>query len=91
MKHFISQRLTLAAITLFACTGIAALSACKQQQIPLIEQKCGTCHSASVVYQTRRSEEGWRQVIHGMKMRGLVLTEEEQRQVLEILQREFSP
>lgn len=64
------------------------LSSCKQQ-IPLIERKCGTCHSATVVYQTRRTEEGWRQVMHGMKIRGMEITEEEEQQVLEILFRDF--
>lgn len=65
------------------------LGSCGQQKIPLIEQKCGTCHSASIVYQTRRTEEGWRQVIHGMKIRGLVISEEEERQVYDILVRDY--
>lgn len=64
------------------------LSSCRQQ-IPLIERKCGTCHSATVVYQTRRTEEGWRQVVHGMKIRGMEITEEEEQQVFETLFRDF--
>lgn len=65
------------------------LSSCGQQQIPLIEQHCGTCHSATVVYQTRRSEAGWRQVMHGMKIRGMEITREEEEQVYAVLFRDF--
>ena len=65
------------------------LSSCGQQRIPLIEQHCGTCHSAQLVYQTRRTEEGWRQVMHGMKIRGMVITPEQEEQVYAILLREF--
>ncbi len=65
------------------------LSSCGQQKIPLIEQHCGTCHSATVVYQTRRTEAGWRQVMHGMKIRGMEITREEEEQVYAVLFRDF--
>jgi len=65
------------------------LSSCRQQTIPLIEQKCGTCHGASIVYETRRTEVGWRQVMHGMKIRGMEITPQEEEQVFAILFREF--
>jgi hypothetical protein len=64
---------------------------CQQPTYPLIEQKCGTCHSADQVYQSRYSETGWRQVIHGMKIRGLELTAEEEEKLMTILLRDFSP
>lgn len=81
--------LLIAAIAVSICSSAFVLGSCVQQKIPLIEQKCGTCHSASKVYQTRRSEEGWRQVMHGMKMRGLEITPEEEEQVYAILFSKF--
>jgi hypothetical protein len=89
-SFFLLQRLLLVvALTIGVCAATLLLSSCGQQQIPLIEQKCGTCHSASVVYQTRRTEEGWRQVMHGMKIRGMVISPQEEEQVYAILLREF--
>lgn len=86
----LSQRLLLmVAIILSICTMALVLGSCGQQKIPLIEQHCGTCHSATVVYQTRRSEEGWRQVMHGMKVRGMNITPEEEEQVYAILFEKF--
>ncbi len=76
-------------ITIGLCAATLLLSSCGRQQIPLIEQQCGTCHSASIVYQTRRTKEGWRQVMHGMKIRGMEITREEEEQVYAILFREF--
>lgn len=85
----LSKRLLM--IPMVICMGLSTLliSSCSQQAIPLIEQKCGTCHSATIVYHTRRSEEGWRQVMHGMKIRGMNITREEEEQVYAILLREF--
>lgn len=76
-------------LLLFMISTPLMLSCKQQQEIPLIEQKCGTCHSASIVYQTRRTEVGWRQVMHGMKIRGMEITQEEEEQVFTILLREF--
>ncbi len=85
------RRSTLLLLLLTVIVGSVTLllSSCGHQKIPLIEQKCGTCHSASVVYQTRRTEQGWRQVMHGMKIRGMEITPEEEEQVYAILFSEF--
>lgn len=56
---------------------------------PIIEQKCGKCHKASVVYQEKRTEEDWKRVLHGMKMRGLVVTEQEEQDVMKVLTENF--
>lgn len=81
--------LLIATMTVIVCTMTLLLGSCGHQKIPLIEQKCGTCHNASVVYQTRRTEQGWRQVMHGMKIRGMEITPEEEEQVYAILFSEF--
>ncbi|MFO7811969.1 MAG: hypothetical protein R6V21_03295 [Pelovirga sp.] len=81
--------LLLLLLIVIAGSVILLLSSCGQQKIPLIEQHCGTCHSAGIVYQTRRTEAGWRQVMHGMKIRGMEITREEEEQVYAVLFREF--
>ncbi|MFO7765199.1 MAG: hypothetical protein R6V33_02060 [Pelovirga sp.] len=79
----------VAAVTVVVGMTTLLLTSCRQQKIPLIEQHCGTCHSAAVVYQSRRTEEGWRQVMHGMKIRGMEITPEEEEQVYTVLFREL--
>lgn len=86
-----SGLLLVAAMTAVICLNVLLLSSCGQQKIPLIEQHCGTCHSAAVVYQSRRTEEGWRQIMHGMKIRGMEITPEEEEQVYAVLFRELLP
>lgn len=83
------------ALLLFAlpALGLAVqlLTGCSNPGHPLIEQKCGTCHSAEIVYRHRYPEERWRQVIHGMKAVGLKLTAGEEEEILRILVRDYSP
>jgi hypothetical protein len=86
LRHSI---LLLLLFMVVGCSFILLLSSCGQTQIPLIEQHCGTCHSARVVYQTRRTEAGWRQVMHGMKIRGMEISREEEEQVYDVLFRDF--
>lgn len=87
-RLFFLNRCCAIGLALFVCSAPLLLGSCRQQ-IPLIEQKCGTCHSATIVYQARRTPEGWRQVIHGMKLRGLVITPAEEEEVYQILIRNF--
>ncbi len=75
-------------IRLLAAFGLLTLSAC-DKPVPLLEHKCGSCHSTQQIYHQRRTPEGWRQVIHGMKQRGLKLTAEDERQVLRILEENY--
>jgi hypothetical protein len=89
LRIFLLQRLLLFFLIVGACSTLLLLTSCGQQKIPLIEEHCGTCHSASVVYQTRRTEAGWRQVMHGMKIRGMEITRDEEEQVYAVLFREF--
>lgn len=55
------------------------------QTFPIIEQKCGSCHPAKVVYAKERTEEDWKKVVHGMKMRGLKVTPAEEQEVMRVL------
>jgi hypothetical protein len=66
---------------------VSLLIACSEtgRNFPIIEQKCGKCHSPAVVYRQKRTEADWQRVLHGMKMRGLVITPAEEAQVVKVL------
>ena len=89
-RQWFSGSLLLLCLLLFSAFGAALLASCRQEMVPLLEQKCGTCHDAQIVYDSRYTEDGWRQVIHGMKVRGLELTPGEERRIMEILMRDYS-
>jgi len=65
----------LMAAFLLGCTG----------KPEIVEQKCASCHSTSVVYQKKRTPQEWDGVIFGMKARGLKLTPEEEKAVKDAL------
>jgi hypothetical protein len=56
----------------------------------LIEQKCSTCHKSSVVYKKKRPLVEWERQLYGMEARGLILSPDEKRAVLEILAKDYS-
>ena len=67
-----------------ACSS-GGSSATGGKTFPIIEQKCGTCHSAKSVYAKKRTEDDWKRVLHGMKMRGLKVTPDEEREIMNVL------
>ena len=85
----LEKQCTVLSIMAVLSVIILSLTAC-EKRYPLIEQKCGTCHSAKIVYQKHYTEERWKQLIHGMKVAGLKITPEEEKQIREILLRDFS-
>lgn len=56
----------------------------------IIEQRCSSCHSTSVVYAQKRTVDEWGRLVYGMKVRGLKLTPAEEEQVLETLAKYYS-
>lgn len=56
----------------------------------LIEQKCSTCHKSSVVYEKKRTMVEWERQLYGMETRGLTLSPEERKAILEILAKNYS-
>ncbi|HWR69057.1 MAG TPA: hypothetical protein VN416_08555 [Desulfomonilia bacterium] len=58
------------------------LSGCPGGKTDIIEQKCSSCHSSSVVYAQKRTVDEWGRLVYGMKVRGLKLTPAEEEQVL---------
>ena len=56
----------------------------------LIEQKCSTCHKSSVVYVKKRPMVEWERLLYGMETRGLILSLNERKAILEILAKNYS-
>lgn len=73
------------------CFSILLSNGCSNTEgSPLLEQKCGTCHSAAVVYSSRYDEEGWKKILHGMKIAGLKISRQEEADIMTILLRDYS-
>jgi len=79
----------LLALFLFI-SAIVFLLGCSGRRYEIIENKCGLCHSASIVYEKKRTESDWNLVIFGMKARGLVLSEAEEKELKKILSQSLS-
>ncbi|MGD0276692.1 MAG: hypothetical protein ABSB79_11700 [Syntrophales bacterium] len=56
----------------------------------IIEQKCSICHKTSVVYQKKRPMVEWERLIYGMKTRGLKVTLDEEKSIMEALNKDYS-
>lgn len=69
--------------------NINIVSCSSNDKFPVIERKCGTCHSASVVYNEKRSKSEWDRIIYAMKHRGLILSNAEEEAIKRILYKNF--
>lgn len=56
----------------------------------LIERKCSGCHKSSVVYDKKRTMAEWDRLVYGMEARGLVLSPDERKAVLSIIEKNYS-
>ena len=65
------------------------LSGCEEKP-RIIEQKCGRCHDASIVYKHKRSMNEWDRLVFGMKARGLKVTPEEEKEIMDVLSKRYS-
>lgn len=78
----IGSRLYLATIIVVFLVGCTA-------KPEIVERKCSNCHASSVVYAKKRTAVEWRGVVHGMKVRGLKVTPEEETAILEALMEDY--
>lgn len=65
------------------------LSGCEGKP-KIIEQKCGSCHDSSVVYKQKRSMAEWDRLVFGMKVRGMKVTPEEEKEIMDVLAKRYS-
>jgi hypothetical protein len=80
INHFIAPALILSAVALSGCEGKPLI----------IEQKCGSCHESSVVYKHKRPLVEWDRLVFGMKARGMKVTPEEEKEIMDILAKRYS-
>ena len=83
MKDLLRSRLYL-----FAMIPVLLLGCTSKPE--LIERKCSTCHKSSVVYKKKRPMVEWERLLHGMETRGLRVSPDEKRAILEILAENYS-
>jgi hypothetical protein len=73
---------------LFAIIPVLLLGCTSKPE--LIEQKCSTCHKASIVYEKKHPMVEWERLLYGMETRGLILSPDERKAILEILAKNYS-
>jgi hypothetical protein len=79
-SYFIMTALILSSVVLSGC----------EEKPMIIEQKCGRCHDTSVVYKHKRSLDEWDRLMFGMKTRGLKVTPEEEKEIMDVLAKRYS-
>ena len=55
------------------------------ERISIVEDKCGKCHKPDIVYLDKKSRAEWDRVVYGMKVRGLKITEAEEKVLMQEL------
>ena len=60
------------------------------EKFEIIENKCGQCHKASLVYKKKRSPGDWEMVVFGMKARGLKISADEEKELMRVLNNSLS-
>jgi hypothetical protein len=89
MKEGHTMKNTLV-IVLIVVGALTILNTGCTREPKLIEQKCSTCHKSSGVYVKKRPMLEWERLLYGMEIRGLKLTPDERRTILEILAKNYS-
>jgi len=71
----------------FSLVYASLLAGCgdRVERIPIVEDKCSKCHNTDRIYSIKRSEYEWDRIIHGMKVRGLKLSEQEEKKLMKEL------
>ena len=65
--------------------SLILFTGCGTEKLEIIENKCGQCHEASLVYEKKRSFGDWELVVFGMKARGLKISADEEKELMRVL------
>lgn len=70
----------------FFLASVSLLAGCGQSvsKINIVEAKCSKCHTTDRIYH-KRSKAEWDRLVYGMKVRGLELTPDEEKQLMQEL------
>lgn len=68
----------------FCLVSVSLLFGCEKEpeRIQIVEELCGKCHITDVVYLRKRPKAEWDRVVYGMKVRGLKISEKEERELM---------
>jgi hypothetical protein len=67
--------------------SLILFTGCGTEKLEIIENKCGQCHEASLVYEKKRSFGDWELVVFGIKARGLKITADEEKKLMSVLKK----
>lgn len=74
----------------FFLASASLVAGCSRAESQIIDQKCGTCHPAEFVYKEKRTADEWLRLLNGMKQRGLVISPQDEEQVMRFLREEMT-
>ncbi|MBZ4672560.1 MAG: hypothetical protein JG762_790 [Deferribacteraceae bacterium] len=72
-------------MVIFCLVFVSVLYGCFSNNYNIIDAKCGNCHKSDIVYLKSRSETEWQRIIYAMKLRGLVITDNEEEAIFKVL------
>jgi len=70
--------------------SLILFTGCGTEKLEIIENKCGQCHEASLVYENKRSSGDWEMVVFGMKVLGLKMAADEEKELMRVLNNSLS-
>ncbi|MGB9732156.1 MULTISPECIES: hypothetical protein [Calditerrivibrio] len=82
-------RYFLVSVSLLILLFLEGCANSNDKQLKLVKQKCGVCHPVELVFNKKRDIDEWNRVIHGMKVRGLKLTEKEENEIVGYLTKNY--
>lgn len=79
-----------------AIAFMLAASGCSDSKNPidaaaLLEERCGGCHSTSIPKNARKSKRYWRETVERMMARGVKLSPEEKKALINYLAEHYRP
>ena len=75
-------------LTIISCCII--FGGCGTEKFEIIENKCGKCHGAFLVYEKKRSLDEWERLVFRMKVLGLKISAVEEKELMSVLNNSLS-
>jgi hypothetical protein len=70
---------------------LAACGGASSEGEALLNERCESCHSLDLVYETEGTRADWEQIVNWMKTYGVELTDEEQTILVDYLAETYGP
>jgi len=74
-------------VSFFLASASLFIAGCSDgvDRINIVEDKCGKCHKPDIVYLNKKSKAEWDRVVYGMKVRGLKISEADEKILMQEL------